>query len=276
VKNDILILGLTAALFACGGKEQTTAPLAQAKPAGQTSVPAVAQQLPPGHPPIDMMKQQAAPATPASAGAVTGRILETMNAGGYTYMRLGTPTGDVWTAVRETKVQKGATVTVETQMVAEKFQSGSLHRTFDKLIMGVLADERAKEAPAKEVTANPMSTAMQHMNSAVNVGDVTVEKAEGGRNVAETWAKRNELKDKPVVIRGKVVKFLGGIMGRNWIHLRDGSGSRAAGNDDITVTTEQVARVGDVVTVSGTVRVDKDFGAGYQYAVIVEDAKLQK
>jgi hypothetical protein len=171
-------------------------------------------------------------------------------------------------------VKKGATVAVEPQMVAEKFQSNTLNRTFDKLIMGMLAEAPSKEAPANP--ANPMGTALQHMTSAANIGDVNVEKVEGGRTIAETWAKRNELKDKPVVIRGKVVKFLGGIMGKNWIHLRDGSGSRAEGNDDITVTTEAVAKVGDVVTISGTVRVDKDFGAGYLYPVIVEDAKLQK
>jgi hypothetical protein len=273
VKKNILILGLTAALLACGGKEQTTTPVTQTKPAQQAVIPAVPPSLPPGHPPIDAVKQQAAstPAPRPPAGRTTGRILETMNAGGYTYMRLGTPEGDVWTAVRETKVKKGATVAVETQMVAEKFQSNSLHRTFDKLIMGVLV-----EAPSKEAPPNPMGTPSQHMTSAASAGDVTVQKAEGGRTIAETWAKRNELKDKPVVIRGKVVKFLGGIMGKNWIHLRDGSGSRAEGNDDITVTTDEVAKVGDVVTVSGTVHIDKDFGAGYLYPVIVEDAKLHK
>ncbi|MGZ8853878.1 MAG: nucleotide-binding protein [Thermoanaerobaculia bacterium] len=273
MKKSILILGLAAALLACGGKEQTTTPVTQTKPAQQTAIPALTQSLPPGHPPIDAVRQQAppAPTAPPSAGRLTGRILETMNAGGYTYMRLGTPDGDVWTAVRETKVKKGATVTVEAQMVVEKFQSNSLHRTFDKLIMGMLA-----ETPSKEAPANPMGTAAQHMTSAANAGDATVEKAEGGRTIAETWAKRNELKGKPVLIRGKVVKFLGGIMGKNWIHLRDGSGSRAEGNDDITVTTEEVAKVGDVVTISGTVRVDKDFGAGYLYPVIVEEAKVQK
>jgi hypothetical protein len=272
VKKNILIVGLTAAFLACSGKEQTTTAVTQTKPAQQPAIPAVTPSLPPGHPPIDLKQQATAtPAPPPSAGRHTGRILETMNAGGYTYMRLGTPDGDVWTAVRETKVKKGATITVEAQMVVEKFPSNTLHRTFDKLVMGVIAD-----APAKEPPANPMGSAAQHMTSAANVAGVNVEKAEGGRTIAETWAKRNDLQDKPVVIRGKVVKFLGGIMGKNWIHLRDGSGSRAQGNDDITVTTQEVAKVGDVVTISGTVRVDKDFGAGYRYPVIVEDARVEK
>ena len=71
------------------------------------------------------------------------------------------------------------------------------------------------------------------------------------------------------------MKWNAGIMGKNWLHLRDGSG--AAGKDnDITITTSDEAAVGDVVLVKGTVRVDKDFGAGYAYPVIIEDAKLSK
>jgi hypothetical protein len=90
------------------------------------------------------------------------------------------------------------------------------------------------------------------------------------------WAARSQLAEKQVVVRGKVVKFLAGIMGKNWMHLRDGSGTHEKGDDDLTVTTNEVAKVGDTVTVTGTVHVDKDFGAGYRYPVIVEDASVKK
>jgi hypothetical protein len=276
-----MIVGLTAALFACGGKEQTVA-MTQAKTAQSPAASPSPTALPPGHPPLDAATPVTAAtpaAAPAAGGFVSGKILETMNAGGYTYMRLATADGDVWTAVRETKVKKGQSVTVEPQMVAEKFRSASLNRTFDKLVMGSLAGAPSKDAPMTAMPAampNAMGSAAQHMTSASDIGDVNVNRAEGGLTIAETWSKRNELKDKPVVIRGKVVKFLGGIMGKNWIHLRDGSGSRTEGNDDITVTTNEVVKIGDVVTVSGTVHVDKDFGAGYLYPVIVEEASLQK
>jgi hypothetical protein len=73
-----------------------------------------------------------------------------------------------------------------------------------------------------------------------------------------------------------VVKFSAGIMGRDWVHLRDGSGAQDKGTNDITVTTGDQAAVGDVVVAKGVVRTDKDFGAGYAYPVIVEDAKLSK
>ena len=89
-------------------------------------------------------------------------------------------------------------------------------------------------------------------------------------------SKNAELKDKTVQVRGKVVKFTEAVMGKNWIHLRDGSGSAADKTDDLLVTTKDQAKVGDVVLVKGMVRTDKDFGSGYSYKVLVEDASLQK
>ena len=105
-----------------------------------------------------------------------------------------------------------------------------------------------------------------------------VAKASGpdGHTVAEVHAQRAALNEKTVTIHAQVVKFNAGIMGRNWVHLRDGSGSQDKGDNDITVTTQDSVAVGDVVTAKGTVRVDKDFGAGYAYPVIIEEAHVSK
>ena len=107
---------------------------------------------------------------------------------------------------------------------------------------------------------------------------ISVAKAEGadGRTVAEVVAQRATLKGKTVAIRGKVVKFNAGIMGKNWIHLRDGSGTPEGKDHDVTVTTNDTVAKGDVVLVKGTVAVDRDFGSGYTYALVVEDAKVTK
>jgi hypothetical protein len=123
--------------------------------------------------------------------------------------------------------------------------------------------------------------AQQHAKAAQgpsNVGDVKVARAAGAdaRTVAEVYAQKGALKEKAVTIRGKVVKFNPGIMGKNWLHLQDGSGKADKQDNDITVTTQDTAAVGETVVVKGTVRVDKDFGAGYAYPVIIEEAKLSK
>lgn len=116
------------------------------------------------------------------------------------------------------------------------------------------------------------------MSAGPDEGAVKVEKAKGkdARTVAEVFAQRASLKGKAVTLRGKVVKYNAGIMGKNWLHLRDGTGSTGKDND-VTVTTQDAAKRGEVVTVKGTVAVDQDIGmGGAPYPVIIEDAKVSR
>ena len=240
-----------ASLTACGAKVENAPPAAAAAPQIPHEVMAATASVP-----------APAPQPKADTGVVSGKVLETMNAGGYTYMKVATASGNVWAAVRETKIQKGANVTIAPQMVAQNFESKTLNKKFDQLVMGSLVGGDQPQ---------------QHMSVPVaDVGSTKVDKVAGGATIAQVWSGKDSLKDKPVVIRGKVVKFLPDIMGKNWLHLRDGSGDHGSGTDDITVTTKDVAKVGDVIVVRGTLRLETDFGAGYMYPIIVEDAKVEQ
>ena len=133
----------------------------------------------------------------------------------------------------------------------------------------------AADAPAAKVDAvSPHGGAM---GMKPDLTPVNVAKATGpnARTVAEVVSGARALKDKAVEVHGKVVKFNPEIMGKNWMHLRDGSGKADDGTNDILVTTMASAKVGDVVTVTGTVRTDKDFGSGYAYKVLIEEASLK-
>jgi hypothetical protein len=219
---------------------------------------------------------------------VTGTVVEAIDAASYTYLRLRTSTGEVWAAVPETHVSKGATVSVAQQMVQENFQSKTLNRTFDRIIFGTLetgaqaGGAPANPAPAIAIPPHPKSTtdarASEHMRGGEANVDAKVAKASGAdaKTVAEIWSQRKALENKQVSVRGKVVKFLPQILGKNWVHLRDGSGSAQSGDDELTVTTNDTAAVGDEVTAHGTVHIDKDFGAGYRYGAMLEDASLSK
>ena len=107
---------------------------------------------------------------------------------------------------------------------------------------------------------------------------VKVEKAKGADayNVSETYEKAGNLDKKTVSVHGKVVKVSKGIMGKNWVHLQDGSGDSGKGTNNLVVTTRDDPKVGDVVTAKGTLYKDKDFGAGYLYKVIVEEATVKQ
>jgi hypothetical protein len=133
----------------------------------------------------------------------------------------------------------------------------------------------AGEAPAAQAPAPSSEAAQPHpVPTASPVADVDltgIEKAEGGKTVAEVFAEKDQLAGANVVVRGKVVKTNAGVMGKNWLHVRDGSG--AEGTNDLTVTTASVLpEVGSTVVVSGPLTLDKDFGMGYRYDVIIEDA----
>jgi hypothetical protein len=161
----------------------------------------------------------------------------------------------------------------------EDFESRTLKRRFDRILFGSLTGPMASRPAAAGSDAASMSGPHAGVASGgTDLGAIKVAKAEGdaGHTVAEVYAAKDALKDKEVAVRGKVVKYNAAIMGRNWVHLRDGTGSREQQNDDLTVTTDDTVAVGDVVVARGKLRLDQDFGAGYSYPVIVEEAKLSK
>jgi hypothetical protein len=216
------------------------------------------------------------PAAAAPAFSVTGKVLEVKNVDSYTYLRLNTQNGEMWAAVMKAPVKKGSTVSVENAVVMNNFESKSLKKTFPTILFGTLGGAAAAVAPSGHGmggTAYPLVPGKK----LETINDAPVAKASGenARTVAEIITKRAELKDKPVLLRGKVVKFNPAIMGKNWIHLRDGSGSAADDTNDILVTSAIETKVGDIVTVKGTIRTDKDFGSGYAYKVLIEEATLQ-
>jgi hypothetical protein len=225
----------------------------------------------------------AAPGSPAASAVVKGKVLERIDAPPYSYLKLNTDKGEVWAAVEKTDVANGVEVAVKGATPMPNFESKTLNRKFDLVYFGTLGGgaEAAAGAPGMMGGNGPVNMAAQHAAAAAGpseAGDVKVDKASGtdARTVAEVYAQSAALKEKPVTIRGKVVKFNADIMGKNWVHLRDGSGKADAKDNDLTITTADTAAVGDVVVAKGTVRTEKDFGAGYKYPVIVEDAKLSK
>jgi hypothetical protein len=94
--------------------------------------------------------------------------------------------------------------------------------------------------------------------------------------LAAVWKNRAALAGTTVTVRGKIVKYNGGILGVNWMHVQDGTGSAADRSNDLTVTSETEAKVGDEISATGTIGVNKDIGSGYQYPVILERARIVK
>jgi hypothetical protein len=259
---------LVTGLVACKSKVQETAQ--QPAPQPQTAVPA------PGTP---------APASQAPTKYFAGTVLETMDAGGYTYVHVDGGTDKIWAAAPQFAVKVGEKVTVPEGMPMKDYESKTLNRKFDVVFfvgaigkgdqMPALGAAPAGDSPLGEKTSLPEG-AHPKLDPAQAAKDAKVtftgiKKAD--KTVGDVFAGQDSLGGKEVAVRGKVVKFSAQIMGKNWVHVQDGTGQ--AGSNDLTVTTADSAKVGDTVLVTGKITLKKDFGMGYKYDLIIEDGKVK-
>lgn len=200
----------------------------------------------------------------------TGTILETMNSGGYTYAKIKENQKEFWVAGSNTVVKVGDIVSFKEEMKMPNFTSKALNRTFkDMMFIGPMTQGGNIE------NNSVVSATSVHGKIPAPVASVEkVSKAIGGYTVAELFSKKTELNGKTVKVRGTVVKVSNKIMKTNWIHIQDGTGETGS-NDIIFRVATATANVGDVIIASGTLVADKDFGYGYQYDVIVEDASFE-
>jgi len=234
--------------------------------------------------------QAIAPATSLTgiqaATIATGRVVETMDAGGYTYVRLQTTGVDIWIAATEFPVKVGERLTAQLEMPMSNYHSKTLNRDFALIYF---VPQVAREGQALLPVAEPVGHDVgstpallgSHFPAAASataaVGPIVP--VAGALSIEAVFGRRASLAGQSVVVRGKVVKVNNQIMDRNWIHLQDGSGSADKGTNDLTVTTAATAAavaLGDIVTASGVLATAKDFGAGYVYDVILEQAFIRR
>ena len=241
----------------------------------------------------------AAPAVEAEQAVLRGKVVETFVSGGYTYALVDDSAEQIWVATAETPMSVGEEVAFADGQVMQGFYSTSLDRTFDKIVFasGVMGQGAASMGSAAMGQPgadsfdmalqgegggmgqfDPMGGSMGSSKAVVDFADLKVEKAAGENafTVGEIYAKAAEISGQKIQLRGQVVKVSPNIMGKNWLHIQDGTGDPATASHDLVVTTAELPNMGDIVTLEGVVAVNKDFGYGYNYAVIVEEAVVKQ
>ncbi len=204
----------------------------------------------------------------AGTGGFSGKVTETMDAGGYTYVLVDTSTNKVWAAATKFQVKPGDLVTVPEAMPMTNFHSQSLNRDFPVIYFAGSIKLNGANAAALPAGHPPMAGQAPPLKR-----DFTgLKPAKDGKSVAEIYATSARLEGKSVKVRGKVVKYNANILGKNWLHIQDGTGS--AGSNDLLVTTTGASKMGDTVLVEGKVAMNKDFGGGYKYSLLIEEAKV--
>ena len=236
----------------------------------------------------------------------TGSVLDTMNAAGYTYIKIDTEDGQIWAALPESVVKVGDTISIVRGMEMKDFHSNALDKTFPKIFFSPGISESAgssgpnpHQTPVVKQKAgvDPFSAAIAaerqnsggqqvqpvqgssgSMGAIVPFKELSVEKATGENayTVEEIFAKAKELDGQTVRVKAHVVKYNANIMGRNWLHLQDGTGDPMENSHDLVVTTKEEVASPEVVTIQGKLTADKDFGAGYKYQVIIENGTISR
>lgn len=197
-------------------------------------------------------------------------VEEVLQTSGYTYLLNKTANGSQWLATTKIEAKVGEIYYYKDGMEMVDFKSTELDRTFASIIFlqGVVSAEEVLLGAKPNSPASPHGTPPTVAPSK----DVKIDVPKGGITIEQLMANKGSYESKEVLIRGKVVKYNSGIMNKNWIHIQDGTASGS--ENDLTVTTDMEAKVGDVITVYGTIVLDKDLGSGYFYKIILEDARI--
>lgn len=194
-------------------------------------------------------------------------IKEVLNATAYTYLLVIEGKKEYWIAVPLSTIEVGKTYTYEGGMEMKKFESKDLKRTFDSVFFVEALVDPNPPANSKQTMAPETIINKTELSKGITL-------AKGGISLHDLFFGRDKLEGKTVILTGKVIKFMPEIMNKNWIHLQDGSSFN--GFNDITITTLEKVKIDDIVTLKGTVILNKDLGSGYKYDVLIEDAVVVK
>ena len=193
---------------------------------------------------------------------------DVIQSSGYTYLLLTEGDKEYWAAVSRFEAEKGKTYYYKSGMEMQNFKSKELNRTFESIQF----IQEFSDQPIQEKKPEALTT--KGRQSLEKVEGIKVEPVSGGVRLSEIFVNKSNFAGKKIKVTGQVVKFSAEIMNKNWVHLQDGS--EANGTFDLTVTTLDSVAVGSVVTFEGVIAVDKDFGYGYKYDILLEESKIVK
>ena len=203
------------------------------------------------------------------ANKIYGKVTEVLDSAGYTYAEVDTGSEKVWAATSTTTVKVGDMIAFTTEMPMRDFYSKSMNRDFPLLYF---VSEFTTDQPGRAVTSSEQSSPHSMSKKDVTVMPIKgVDKIEGGNTIAEVYTDKEKLNGKLIRVRGQVTKYTANVMGKNWLHIKDSSTQ-----EDLTITSDDTAELNSVVVIEGTLALDKDFGYGYVYPLIVQDASVTK
>ncbi|WP_242084877.1 hypothetical protein [Aestuariivivens sediminis] len=212
----------------------------------------------------------------AESGLKKVIVQEVLQVSSYTYLNVLEDGNKKWIAVPTIEAKLGETYYYKGGMEMPNFYSNELDRTFDSvLFLGSITSAEAIDVDTGMVDPDaPKEDVKPAKQPTLDRLALNIEAIEGGVRIGTLFEKASQYAGQRVKVVGEVTKFTANIMGKNWIHVQDGTDFKGA--YDLMVTSQEIVSVGDIVVFEGVIAVDKNFGAGYFYKVIMEEAVLLK
>jgi hypothetical protein len=216
-----------------------------------------------------------------AANGKSFEVAEVIQGSTYTYIRAKENNGEFWMAISRQEVKPGEVYFYTEGLPMQNFHSKEVDRTFDEIyFVSAISKTPIQNGGMGSGAMGGMGGMGEGSNAPTHSGKVgseqnssiSVKKLTGEITVAQVYANRNNYSGKEIEIKGVVVKVNKEVMGKNWIHIQDGTNDN--GNYDLTITSADLAEINDEITVRGKIILNKDFGYGYSYEVIMEDAKI--
>lgn len=190
-------------------------------------------------------------------------VNEILNTEKYSYLNVTEESEKYWIAIPRKEIHLGYTYYYKGGLLKRNFESKEYNRVFKTIYL------------VSDVIPYPSKAGDPELSKAVAIDEISsapvrATPTEGSITLSELFSDPKKFDGKLIQVTGKCVKVNLMIMGRNWIHIQDGSGDGL----DLTITTTENVNLDATVTLEGTISLNKDFGAGYKYDVIMEMAKL--
>lgn len=209
---------------------------------------------------------QTSPASPDNTESHKVKVDEVLQTKKYTYLRVTEGTSNYWIAISKAEVAIGDMCIYTGGLKMHGFKSTELDRIFEELLL-VSNISRAGDNGVKSL----FESMVDKEKEPTPTSNQKIKEVKGAIKISDLLANPKKYEGKEIIVTGRCTKINHQIMGRNWIHIEDGSGK----NQELTITTQDVLQLGEVGVFEGTISLDKDFGAGYRYEIIMENAKLK-
>ena len=196
-------------------------------------------------------------------------VKEALNTDKYTYLNVSENGEEFWIAVQKQEVEIGDIYYFRGGLMKKNFYSQEFDRVFETVYL--VSEFWKQPTGVNGGSALDEAISKQKMDNTVDLEVGNIKPAEGSITIAELYKNKEKYNGKTIKVTGKCIKVNPMIMKRNWIHLKDNSSEDL----DLTITTTENIPLGAVLTLEGTIALDRDFGAGYRYDIIMEGAVMR-